>query len=211
MSQRVFDTWLAWGFDKYPSYAAQLTCYMTAGGKREAVYAVVNRGYDGEGLQLDIRVVPEPPIPFSTIENKVKLAEWYAERGELPVCDSASQYSCPYDYLCDRHEIIFEELEQGGEKLLRQLADQHEEIKRTETQLKERKSEVRLELETALAGRSKVKIPGYTFSMSTRKSRKLNQVRLREELGERIEEFYEESESAPFLTVRPVKRRQDDE
>ena len=205
MSQRVFDTWLAWGFEKYPEYAAQITTYMHAVGAQECVYAVVNRGWEGEGLQMDIRILKAPPLDIQTIIQKVALAEHFATTSELPVCNSASQYVCPYDYLCDRHEVIFEELEDGSEKMLNHLGNQYQEIKKVEDDLKERKKEIRNEIQLALGSRNKLMIPGYSFSMSTRTSKTLNAAALRQHMGDEIEQFYEETESAPFLTVRPRK------
>ncbi len=210
MSQRVFDTWMPYGFEKFPEYAAQLSSYMHAEGARrnqgkvpEAVYAVVNRDTD----ELDIRVIKEPPVPIQSIIQKVALAEQFASMSQLPVCDSASQYSCPYSYLCDRDEILFEEVEEGTEAMLRSLGDKYMEILKTEKILQDNKESARGEIRVALGSRNQVKIPQYTFTNKPRKSRKLNEVRLRERLGDELDEYYEDKESKPVLMVYPKKEK----
>lgn len=208
MSQRVFDKWLPYGFEKFPEYAAQLTCYMHASadrqgrdGFREAVYAVINRDTD----EMDVRIIETPPMDIKTLIQKVALSEHFAALDQLPVCDSASQYSCPYNYLCDRHEILFEEIEEGSEAMLRSLGDEYVEIKKLEKVLEDRMLTLKGQLGTALAGREELKIPQYTFTNKEGTRRQLNQLRLRELLGDKLDEYYEDVTTARSLRVYPKK------
>jgi hypothetical protein len=206
MSQRVWDKWLGWGFKGFPEYAAQISVYMHAESERrgkpiEATYAVINRETD----EMEVRTVSTPPTPIPSIFQKVALAEQFADMHKLPTCDSASQYMCPYNYICDKNEILFEEIEQGSEAMLRQLATEHEEIKKTIEALEDNKEGVRAQIRTALAGRKGLKIIGWSFSNKPRKARKLNMVRLRERLGDELDDYFDETESDPVLMVSPTK------
>ena len=211
MSQNVFDKWLLHSFDKFPEYAAQLTIYMHAEAQNrgwdsppEATYAVINRKTD----EMDIRTIKEPPMKIQEIIQKVALAERMAEMHTLPVCDSASQYNCPYNHLCDRHEILFEELEQGFDSTMKQLGDQYVEALKVEKLAKENKEEIRDEIRVALGKRESLKIPGYTFSNKTGKKRKLDLVALREKLGEELDDYFIDEETGPSLRVYPKKEKQ---
>ena len=208
MSQRVFDKWIMHSFDKFPEYAAQVTIYMHAEGQirrldtpPEATYAVVNRDTD----ELDIRTLKTPPLEVQSIIQKVALAELFAEQSQLPVCDSASQYTCPYDYLCDRHEILFEELEDGKEKTLKQLGDKYVEALKAEKVVQENKEEIRRDIRVAMGSREKLTVPGYTFTNRGTKRRELDLVNLRKRLGDELEEFFVDKETKPSLRVYPKK------
>lgn len=209
MSQRVFDKWMPYGFEKFPEYAAQLTTYMHAEGARrgwkhrvpEATYAVINRETD----EMDIRTFAEPPISIQSIVQKVALAERFAELSQLPTCDSASQYQCPYNYLCDRHEIIFEEIEEGTESMLRKLGDEWVQANELEKTAKDNKKAIVAEISKALGVREEVKIPQYTFTKKAGSRRSLNQVKLRERLGDELDEFYEDKPTKASVRVYPKK------
>lgn len=208
MSQRVFDKWLSHGFGKFPEYSAQITSYMYAQAQKqgregflEAVYAVINRETD----EMDVRVLSEPPADIEAIIQKVTLAENFAELGQLPVCDSASQYTCPYNYLCDKNEILFEEIEEGSELMLKSLGDEYKEIKKLEKVLEDRMKDVKGQLATAMGKREEIKIPGYTFTNKAGSMRKLNEFRLREKLGDELDEFYEDKPTRKSLRVYPKK------
>lgn len=207
MSQRVWDKWLSWGFKGFPEYAAQLSVYMHAEALRrgvptvEATYAVINRATD----ELEVRTVAEPPVPIQKLIERVALAELFATMHQLPSCDSASQYACPYSYICDKYEVLFEEIEDGSEAMLRRLAEEHAEVANTIKVLEDKKEEVRGQIRTALAGRSALKIKGWSFSNKPRKSNKLNLVRLREHLGDKLDEFFDEGQTDPVLLVNKTK------
>lgn len=213
MSERVYAKWQKWGFEKFETYAAQISTYMHAASLRrgepvEATYAIVNRADDQS--PLDIRTLTEPPIPWADVEQKILLAEWFATQHQLPVCGDSSDYQCPYAYLCDKNELIFEELEDGSEDMLNQLAEQHHEISELESDLKARKDLVRDEITTALGTRQKVDIPQWSFTRKPRTQKKLLAVELRtamEAKGLDLDDFYETSETAPVLTVSKKKKR----
>lgn len=211
MSQRVFDKWMPYGFEKFPEYEAQLTTYMHAEALRrgwtdrvpEAVYAVINRDTD----EMDVRVIKDPPLSIQSIFQKVALAEQFADMFQLPVCDSASQYQCPFSYLCDRHEILFEEIEEGTEAMLRSLGDQWVQANELEKTAKDNKDTAKNEISKALGVREKVSIPQYTFTKKTSTRRKLDVVALRAHLGDKLDEFYKDEETAPSLRVYPKKEK----
>lgn len=207
MSQRVWDKWLQWGFSGFPEYSAQISVYMHAEAERrgvgavEALYAVVNR----ETEEIETRVIASPPTSIQSIFQKVALAEQFASMSQLPTCDSASQYMCPYNYLCDKNEVLFEELEEGSEAMLERLCAQQYEIAKTMDELSDKKELVRDDIRVALAGRKAHKLKGWSITNKPRKSRKLNLVRLREYMGDKLDEFFEESEGDPVLVVRATK------
>lgn len=201
MSGRVFDKWTRDRFASFPEYAAQISTYMAAT-KRKAVYAVVNR--DDEFLEwFD---VDEPPVPWTQIVQRVLMAVRYAERGELPECDSASQYSCPYDYLCDKRPLFTDEVEAGTDAVLVQLGHEYDEIRKLEQDLKGRKADVRDQIITSLGSRERVQAGQWSFTKKVRQRKSLDTRALRQELGDRLDGFFNETESeALTVTERKVK------
>lgn len=215
MSKRVFADWSKWGFERFPEYATQLSVYMYAEHERrgvpvEATYAVVNRDAEVEEgeLELDIRTIKKPPVEWTSITQKILLSEWFADQGQLPICDSQSKYSCSYSYLCDKDELLFEEIEDGSEEMLRQLAEEYDAIRKLEGDLKSRKGLVGDEIKVALGKRKKVRIPGWSFSMSSKRNKALDSTLLRKVLNENeieLDDYYTTTEGNPFLTVRTNK------
>lgn len=212
MSKRVFGQWLLHGFGHFPEYAAQVSMYMYAEGQRrnqgtvpEAVYAVINRDTD----EMEIRILREPPVTLQSIVQKVALSEQFADMSQLPVCDSASQYACPYDYLCDRHEILFEEIEDGKEATMIHLGEKYVEVLSQEKVIKDNKETLRNEIRTALGTRKKVVVPGFTFSNKKGEpKRTLNLIRLRERLGDDLDTFFDDTPvENPTLRVSPKKEK----
>ncbi len=212
MSKRVFDKWLLHGFEGFPEYAAQVTMYMHAEGQRrnqgtvpECVYAVINRDTD----EMEIRILREPPTRLQSIIQKVALSEQFADMHQLPVCDSGSQYSCPFDYLCDRHEILFEEIEDGKEATMIHLGQNYVEILKQENVVKDNKETLRNEIRTAMGKREKLVVPGFTFSNKKGKpKRTLNLIRLRERLGDDLDTFFDDKPAEnPTLRVTPKKEK----
>lgn len=214
MSQRVFDTWILHGFGRFPEYAAQVSTYMHAEGQRrgggtvpEAVYAVINRETD----ELDMRVLSEPPTPIQSIVQKVMLSEQFAAMHQLPACDSASQYTCPYDYLCDRHEILFEEIESGKEATMKRLGEQYVEIKKQEAILEDNLKALKAEISTAMGGREEVRIPGYTFTFKTPKpSLYVDKTALRRDLGDKFDQYLVPNKPAKSIRVYPKQKEKAD-
>ncbi len=214
MSQRVFSQWMLHGFERFPEYAAQVAAYMRMEGHRrgqgtvpEAVYAVINRDTD----EMDVRVLKEPPADFEAIVQKVALCEQFASMQQLPACDSASQYACPYDYLCDRHEVLFEEIEEGKEATLKQAGDKYVEVLKQEKIVKDNKETLRNELRTALGKRDEVRVPGYLFTNKIPKPKKsVDLVGLRKKLGDELDEYLVDSEPKRSLRVYPNKKEKND-
>ena len=211
MSDRVYKTWMTHGFSYFPEYAAQVTTYMWAEGRRrgldgpvEATYAVVNRNTD----EMYVQTLTEPPADMDAIVQKVALAEQFAALDQLPACDSASQYTCPYDYICDRHEILFEEIEAGTEAMLKSLGDKYQEIRRMEKVVEDKMEEVKSEIAAALGARESVSIPSYTFTNKAPKPRKsLNLTRLRERLGDELDDYFDEVPIKKSIRVYPKKEK----
>jgi len=211
MSQRVFAKWVTGGFGNFPEYAAQITMYMHAEGQRrnqgtipESVYAVINRDTD----EMLVSVLKVPPGDFEAIIQKVQLAEQFAALSQLPPCDSASQYTCPYEYLCDRHEILFEEIEEGKEATMKRLGEQYVEIKKQEEILKDNLTTVKNEIATALGGRDEVKIKGFTFTHKKPKpSMTVDKTGLRRDLGDGFDKYLVPSDPKKRVLVYPKKER----
>ena len=202
MSKNVWAKFQRDRFGSFPSYASQIVCYLTGMGVRQGHYAVVNRDTDEiQTFIVDLDTTPNLPT-WESIVQKIALVEWFAQSGTLPVCDSASEYACPYEYLCDKREILFTEIESSDDESLMRLADQWDEITKLEKDLKARKEDIRADVMVAMGDAKRRKIPGYSISVATRTSKRLDTKRLRDELGDKLDEFYNESESAPFPTIR---------
>lgn len=203
MSPRVWQTWTTWGFDRFGTYGAQLSGYMhwaAMRGIKVATYAVINR----ETEELHLRRIEVPPVPWSEVAAKIALAEFLGSRDILPACDSASEYTCPYNYLCDRREVLFEELEVGSEVRLVELAEQWQEAVRMRDELAGRVDSIRDEIRTALGARETVKVPGWTFTHKAPKpARTLDVEALRAELGDDgLARFWVEKARSPVLYIR---------
>lgn len=209
MSDRVYRSWIVNGFAGFPEYAAQVTTYMAVEAQRRgsptpipATYAVVNR----ETNDLDIRQLDTPPADFATLTQRVMLVEQFARMNQLPTCDSTSKYTCPYDYICDRHDIMFEEIEAGTEAMLIDLGNRwtaaHEMVKAAE----DKKADITAQIATALGVREELLVDGFTFTNKAPKPRKtLNITRLRARLGDELDDYFEESEVRKSVRVYPRK------
>lgn len=204
MSNRVWAVWSAWGWERFPTYAGQLSGYMHWGaehrGVHTATYAVFNRDTE----ELVLRTVSAPPVPWVEIEAKVALVEFLAARDLMPACDSASEYSCPYSYICDRREVLFEELEVGSERRLVELAEEWSEATRMRDDIAARVESIRDEIRTALGTRERVQVPGWGFTHAKPKpSRKLDVEALRADLGdETLAKYWREEQKGPLLYIR---------
>jgi hypothetical protein len=208
MSPRVWDKWLSWGFKRFPEYASQISVYMHAEALRrrvpfvEATYAIFNR----ETEELELRTLTELPSSIEAIFQKVLLAEQFAVMHQLPTCDSASEYPCSFSYLCDKADILFEEIEQGAEDTVQRLCVEHAEIGKTIEKLTEKKEGIRNEIRTVLAGRDSLRIDGWSISNKPQKTNRLNLVRLREVMGDELDTYFTEETTDPRLVIRATKR-----
>lgn len=196
MSKRVFDKWTKGRFDAFPEYAAQLTVYMR-GADKKAIYAVICRDDD----YMEVLPVDEPPVKWASLVRKVNLAIKHAEAGTLPECDSTSSYTCAYDFLCDRKKPFPDEVESGEADVLKALAAEYDEIREAEAELKSRKALLRTDILTALNKREKVQAGTWSFSATESKSKKLDTRKLRADLGDKLDDYYNESKE-PTTTLR---------
>jgi hypothetical protein len=195
MSARVFDSWLVYRWERFPTYAAQLTGYMTWA-RRPALYAVINRD---DPDQFELLRFEEPPLAWDPIASKLLMSEHLAATEILPVCSGGSEYTCPYDYLCDRREIYFAELESGDDELLLRTAEAYREVLRMEKEIEARKDELRDELATLLGGREKASVAGWKVSRTESTRRYLDEKAIRLELGDEAKRFEKETR---YHTVR---------
>lgn len=203
MGQRVWEDWWKDGFAGFPEYAAQLSVYMGAISKRrgrevEAVYALYNRGNPG---QMETIVVRTPPADLEAIKAKVLEAEAWGDK-DLPQCTGA-KYFCGYEYICDRNEIQFTELESGTKETFVRLGEEYGDIEDALKELEVRKELLREELKTAMGAREKVDIPGWGFTYKSPTPRKsLSVERLRQKMGDELDGYFDSKEVAKTLMVR---------
>lgn len=201
MSRRVWDKWQSGRFDNFPSYAAQLTTYMAALNFRPFWYAVICR--DDPDL-FEVVEVTDPPADWDAIKRKVSLSERFAQLGILPVCDEPSEYSCPYEFLCDHRDILFAELESGSDDVLLRAVEAYDAARRMRDEVAARLQVARDEVLEVLGDRDAAAVAGWSVKHSDVTSRRLDTKKLHAELGERLNEFYTESVSKR-LTVTPLK------
>ena len=196
MSQRVWDEWQKWGFERFTNYAAQITIYMAAQGA-QATYAIINR----ETGELDVFNLTEFPTSLGRIADKIGTAEVGALTGVLPVCDGSAKSPCPWSFMCDKEEMLFEELESAGERRILEIAEELDRLREVESEVKAEIEAERERLRVALAGREAVKVPGFSITNKPRVSKRLNTGRLKKAVGD-LSEYYDETTSKPVLTVR---------
>ena len=200
MSESVFARWVRSGFDSFPEYAAQVTCYMEGAGGRPAVYATINRDTN----QLLTRILDEPPVPFTEVADRVLRAVQAADEGVLPTCDRKSPYMCPYHYLCDFPDVQVEKLQGESESILARLGLQYNQARIAEKLASARKSELAEQIKQTLGSRSHVSAGSWVFNCTELTRKKLNEAALRGELGARLDEFYTET-SYKRLLVKETK------
>lgn len=204
MGKSAWEDWARHGFAAFPEYADQMTTYMHAlsvkrGNPVKGFYAVYNRANPGE---MVTRVLDEPPSDFAVIREKVAMVEEWGDK-PLPNCTGA-KYACGYDYMCDRNEIQFDELESGTKETLTRLSEEYNEIVDAMDELEIQKELKREEIRTAMGDKEKVAVPGWTFTYKKpdKPGQTLNTTRLREAMGEKLNEFYEEKKVERTLTIR---------
>ncbi len=79
MSQYEFDRWMRGRFDEFPTYAVQLSCYMTALRLNKALYIVKNRssGY------IDRQEIHGTPIDMTELVQDLEEVERAVSQGKL--------------------------------------------------------------------------------------------------------------------------------
>lgn len=121
MSRKVFEEWDRWGFEKFPQYAAQITCYMKAYPGLPVLYTVKRRD---DGL-VDEFEIDTPPMDFLDIKKRILNAETYRRQSVLPGCDLTPKYACPFEYLHEEEILDFDNLDEETINDLAVLAEQH--------------------------------------------------------------------------------------
>lgn len=199
MSENVFTKWTAHRFDSFPTYAAQLSVYMHAVDK-PALYAVVCRDTD------EIELIPydEPPIEFEDIANKVRAVESLHAQGIMPPCHGA-QYSCAFDYLCDRRDIDPADVPPDDDSVLAEALERYDEMREMGKQYDVLKANARDDVIAALAGRKKAIVGTTSVSYVTSKRKTLSTKKLRARLGDELDDFYDEKE---FEQLRVSKKEE---
>ena len=200
MSTNVFDKWTRHRFDAFPTYAAQLTLYMDAV-KKPALYAVICR----DTQELELIPYDTPPMEPEFLYNKVRSVEALNASGAMPPC-SGSQYTCAYDYLCDKRDISVADLSTYGDDVaLAKAVTTYDELRVRETELKVLKADARDDIIAAMAGRNKadVGMQRVTYQSSERKT--LSVKRLRAHLGDELDGFYDKSKTTT-LRVSKIKK-----
>lgn len=197
MSKNVFAKWTKHRFGAFPEYGAQLTVYMR-GSDKKAIYAIVNRDTE----EMEVITVDTPPIRWASLVRKVSLAIKHAEEGTLPVCDSTSPYTCAYEFLCDRKKAFPDEVESGTAEVLAPLGAEYDEVRAMESELKSRKAMARDEILVALGDRDKAQAGGWGFSLTETKRKTLNVRKLRDKLGDELDDYYDEKKSTQLRVTK---------
>jgi hypothetical protein len=199
MSERRFQAWLKYGWEKFPMYAWQLSAYMLDTGKK-ATYAIINR----ETNELLIEDVDELLVDEVTMRRKVLLVKYYVEQGTYPSCQGLSEYSCPYDYMCDKQGTLFEEVESGTEEMLVRLAQEYDVARQMEADVKAKKEAIRAEILTAMGKRKQVKVGDWSIVKSVQTGRtRFNKQKARLALGDdKLSEFYDDADDVTQLRVK---------
>ena len=98
MSQFEFDRWMKGGFDAFPAYAAQLSCYMEAYGLTKALYAVKNRnnGY------LHKTLIDKQPVDFKSVMQQIGRSTAKEMPDVEPDFETFACRRCAYKKLCIR-------------------------------------------------------------------------------------------------------------
>lgn len=203
MSDRVWQKWHRYGFDRFPTYAAQLSVYMYAAASDTAVYAVFNR----DTQELDTTQIDQMPVPIEELFAKVRIVEWYGENGEdLPSCTGA-EYPCEYSYLCDRGMGDSTFTDSSGD--IAKLAAEYNELSKAISRLEAQKKELRAEI-VKLVPEGKVAEPWGTVTVSNVTRRRLDTRAMQRELGDDfLEPYYSYSEYKQVRVAYGTKGQQE--
>lgn len=202
MSPNVWAKWKLHRFHAFPSYAHQLSVYMTATEKK-ALYAVLNR----ETGELELTEVDTPPIEIDAIENKLRIAAVLAELNTPPECDLTDGYECAYGHMCNRKRP---EIEIGGEGAVVRLVKEYLEVDAKRKEIDAERDRLRALIAKQVEGIEKTTVPGATVSWR-KPSRRLNTQAVAAKLaefGSDIELFYEiPASEKDSLVITPSKSK----
>lgn len=202
MSDTVYTEWSRHRFERFTTYAWQLSAYMHATGK-PALYAVINRDTE----ETELLPIDTPPVSLIEIESKVQAVEVLNQQNIMPPC-SGAKYPCAYSYLCDRSDISYEDMQRigdDGDAVLAAAVEEYEAIRREEDAIKVRKAAVRDNILAALGDRSKADVGLNRVQYITSTSKKLDQKALRAHLGDDLDQFYTTNE---YTQLRVTKRKE---
>lgn len=141
MSQFEFDRWMRGGFEAFPKYAAQITCYLEATKLEQCLYIVKNRN-NGYKYQ---EILTNKPMNILDIIDRLELALFSTEQEVLAPAEfdptSIECKRCAYSKLCvpEPEKItgiskvvldkacadwrLGKELMQSGQELIKQAED----------------------------------------------------------------------------------------
>lgn len=127
MSDGQFMKWKRQGFDAFPSYLAQLVCYLSVTGLSNCLYAVKNRNSGYLDKRLINRSADVPLGSLDSIIVKLTHVEDLAQQGKCAEAvydyDSAECKWCEYKYRCIP---IYEPSLQDSQKLTEAVATYRE-------------------------------------------------------------------------------------
>jgi hypothetical protein len=184
--------------EHFPDYCAQVACYAEHF-RLPVLYAVVLRGDGADGpavRDMDVRVYPQPPVPFEEVRRHLLSAELAARKGRLPDCDRRDQFFCPFRYLCQQPPqtaagvLVDLQAKRLAEWARRYLAAR-EARDAAETAREQAAEELRGLLERA--GVQKAAAHGYTAQVVTSTRRGLDLRRLEADFGPRLDPYRTET------------------
>jgi len=197
MSDAVFKEFEARGFETKPGYAWQVSNYMYAEGATKALYAYKNRNNG----QLDHFWITSPPISKGVITRKmVDLRRWI-DRGEMPDCDLANRFFCPFPFL-HWEEGDAEEVDYSGNAALDELATEYVEITADIKDLELRKKELRSGLVSLVGHGARAITDSYRIGVTMKGRTGLSKKLLKEAFGD-LEPYEVKTE---YEEVRVTKR-----
>ena len=175
MGQDPYNEWLARGFDGNQRYATQLSVYM-AGLDLPGLFVVKNRNTG----HVHVTEVDEPLIPIANIKARVARVEAIARTGELPDCDAASLWGCPFRYLHDQRDLdsvaVVDDVEVDA------LAAAYDHARTLATQADGMKKTARDRLADAVRDRGKVRTGRWSVSCTLETKRRVDLNKLRAEV-----------------------------
>jgi hypothetical protein len=148
-------------------------------------------------------------MDIETIFDKVRSVEAMNIQNIIPPC-SGAQYACAYDYMCDKREISPADLAKFGDDVaLAEAIERYDDARAQEDILKVIKAAARDDVIAAMAGRKKAEVGLTLISYQSSKRKTLNVKKLRVELGDKLDGFYDEKESTT-LRVTKAKKETDE-
>lgn len=196
MGQDPYNEWLARGFDGNQRYGTQLSVYMAALGLPGLMVAKNrNTGY------VHVTEVDEPPVPVATIKARVARIEAIARTGELPDCDVASLWGCPFRYLHDQKDL--DSVTTVDDQEVDALAAAYDHARTLATQADAMKKTARDHLAEVVRARGKVRTGRWSVSCAMEKKTRVDLNKLRAEIDVSPYEIASEVET---VRVSEVKR-----